>query len=132
MMKMMMKKMFGEQEPETNNYFKSSPFGNMESRMNTNNKYEMMEQMMKTFMHQKHKRAADDVFELGDRLTEKMKSKLGNCSCILQELGMIDANQNLDINKMVKSVEDGEWGTFPDQWLKENHIKDCRNCATYA
>merc|ERR1712080_155263 len=45
---------------------------------------------------------------------------------------MIDANQNLDINKMVKSVEDGEWGTFPDQWLKENHIKDCRNCATYA
>jgi len=141
MMKMMMKKMFGEQEyvPETNNYFKSSPFGNMESRMNTNNKYEMMEQMMKTFMHQKHKRAADDVFELGDRLTEKLKqetekmqAKLGNCSCILQELGMVDASLNLDINKMVKSVEDGEWGTFPDQWLKENHIKDCRNCATYA
>merc|ERR1711997_569982 len=141
MMKMMMKKMFGEQQeqPETNNYFKSSPFGNMESRMNTNNKYEMMEQMMKTFMHQKHKRAADDVFELGDRLTEKLKAetatmqaKLGNASCVLQELGIIDANQNLDINKMVKSVEDGEWGTFPDQWLKENHIKDCRNCATYA
>merc|ERR1712241_552692 len=95
MMKMMMKKMFGEQEQEsqTNNYFKSSPFGNMESRMNTNNKYEMMEQMMKTFM---------------------------------------DQNQNLDVNKMVKSVEDGEWGQFPDQWLKEHHIKDCQTCATYA
>merc|ERR1712088_1257611 len=141
MMKMMMKKMFGEQEQEsqTNNYFKSSPFGNMESRMNTYNKYEMMEQMMKTFMHQKHKRAADDIFELGDRLTEKLKqetekmqAKLGNASCVLQELGMIDANQNLDINKMVKSVEDGEWGVFPDQWLKEHHIKDCRTCATYA
>merc|ERR1712088_1299027 len=125
MMKMMMKKMFGEQEQqETNNYFKSSPFGNMESRMNTNNKYEMMEQMMKTFMHQKHKRAADDVFELGDRLTEKLKAetatmqaKLGNASCVLQELGIIDQNQNLDVNKMVKSVEDGEWGQFPDQWL---------------
>merc|ERR1712165_264789 len=134
MMKMMMKKMFGEQQeqPETNNYFKSSPFGNMESRMNTNNKYEMMEQMMKTFMHQKHKRAADDVFELGDRLTEKLKAetatmqaKLGNASCVLQELGIIDQNQNLDVNKMVKSVEDGEWGQFPDQWLKEHHIKDC-------
>merc|ERR1711997_1405047 len=141
MMKMMMKKMFGEQEQEsqTNNYFKSSPFGNMESRMNTNNKYEMMEQMMKTFMHQKHKRAADDVFELGDRLTEKLKqetekmqAKLGNCSCVLQELGIIDQNQNLDVNKMVKSVEDGEWGQFPDQWLKEHHIKDCQTCATYA
>merc|ERR1711997_299955 len=141
MMMKMMKKMFGEQEQEsqTNNYFKSSPFGNMESRMNTNNKYEMMEQMMKTFMHQKHKLAADDVFELGDRLTEKLKAetatmqaKLGNASCVLQELGIIDQNQNLDVNKMVKSVEDGEWGKFPDQWLEEHHIKDCQTCATYA
>merc|ERR1712064_210802 len=143
MMKMMMKKMFEspksfgvEQEDEMD----FSPFGNMGAPYsNKKNKYEMMEQMMKTFMHQKHKRAADDVFELGDRLTEKLKqetekmqAKLGNCSCILQELGMVDASLNLDINKMVKSVEDGEWGTFPDQWLKENHIKDCRNCATYA
>merc|ERR1712165_421945 len=128
-MKMMMKKMFGEQmaEPqaETYNDYKSSPFGNMGSTTNKNNKYEMMEQMMKTFMHQKHKRAADDVFELGDRLTEKLKAetatmqaKLGNASCVLQELGIIDQNQNLDVNKMVKSVEDGEWGQFPDQWLK--------------
>merc|ERR550519_1764830 len=143
MMKMMMKKLFkfqGGDEFQEDEMDSFSPFGNMGSKMmNKNNKYEMMEQMMKTFMHQKHKRAADDVFELGDRLTgklkqetEKMQSKLGNCSCILQELGMIDANQNLDINKMVKSVEDGEWGEFPDQWLKENHIKDCRNCATYA
>merc|ERR1712241_214815 len=141
MMKMMMKKMFGEQEyePETYSSYKSSPFGNMGSTMNKNNKYEMMEQMMKTFMHQKHKRAADDVFELGDRLTEKLKAetatmqaKLGNASCVLQELGIIDQNQNLDVNKMVKSVEDGEWGQFPDQWLKEHHIKDCQTCATYA
>merc|ERR1712036_203515 len=141
--KMMMKKMFGEQmaEPqaETYNDYKSSPFGNMGSRMNKNNKYEMMEQMMKTFMTQRNKRATDDVFELGDRLTEKLKqetvkmqAKLGNASCVLQELGIIDQNQNLDINKMVKSVEDGEWGEFPDQWLKEHHIKDCQTCATYA
>merc|ERR1739848_252531 len=142
--KMMMKMMFDfpkhvpvEEEDEMD----FSPLGNMGKMkmMNKNNKYEMMEQMMKTFMNQRHKRAADDVFELGDRLTEKLKqetekmqAKLGNCSCILQELGMVDASLNLDINKMVKSVEDGEWGTFPDQWLKENHIKDCRNCATYA
>merc|ERR1712018_108721 len=140
MMKMMMKKLFkfpeGEQEDEMDF---SSPFGNMGSKMMKNNKYEMIEQMMKTFMHQKHKRAADDVFELGDRLTEKLKAetatmqaKLGNASCVLQELGIIDQNQNLDVNKMVKSVEDGEWGKFPDQWLEEHHIKDCQTCATYA
>merc|ERR1712242_691877 len=63
------------------------------------NMYEMMEQMMKTFMNHKNKRAADDVFELGDRLTEKLKqetvkmqAKLGNASCVLQELGIIDQN----------------------------------------
>merc|ERR1712241_360499 len=143
MMKMMMKKMFGEQmaEPQAESYndYKSSPFGNMGSRMNKDNKYEMMEKLMKTFMNQRNKRATDDVFELGDRLTEKLKqetvkmqAKLGNASCVLQELGIIDQNQNLDINKMVKSVEDGEWGEFPDQWLKEHHIKDCQTCATYA
>lgn len=141
MMKMMMKKLFKEPEGEQEDQMDfTSPFGNMGNRMmNKNNKYELMEQMMKTFMHQKHKRAADDVFELGDRLTEKLKqetvkmqAKLGNASCVMQELGIIDANQNLDINAMVKSVEDGEWGAFPDQWLKEHHIKDCRTCATYA
>merc|ERR1712038_2139823 len=140
MMKMMMKKMFeGELEEPTVDYYKMSPFGNMKARMDSGNKYEMMEQMMKTFMNHKNKRAADDVFELGDRLTEKLKqetvkmqAKLGNASCVLQELGIIDQNQDLDVSAMKKSVEDGEWGEFPDQWLKEHHIKDCQNCATYA
>merc|ERR1711997_1197554 len=95
MMKMMMKKMFSESESDAYPYSASemSPFGNMKARMDKGNKYEMMEQMMKTFMNHKNKRAADDVFELGDRLTEKLKqetvkmqAKLGNASCVLQEL----------------------------------------------
>jgi len=147
MMKAMMQKLFFNNEPaepkglpysaDSYDMDFTSPFGNIKKQ--GNNKYEMMEQMMKTFMNHKNKRAADDVFELGDRLTEKLKqetvkyqAKLGNASCVLQELGIIDNNQNLDINGMVQSVEDGEWGEFPDQWLKEHHIKDCRTCATYA
>jgi len=147
MMKAMMQKLFFDKEHEEPKGYPysadsydmdfTSPFGNIKKQ--GNNKYEMMEQMMKTFMNHKNKRAADDVFELGDRLTEKLKqetvkyqAKLGNASCVLQELGIIDNNQNLDINGMVQSVEDGEWGEFPDQWLKEHHIKDCRTCATYA
>merc|ERR1712241_808486 len=90
---MKMKKMFeGELEEPRVDYYKMSPFGNMKARMDSGNKYEMMEQMMKTFMNHKNKRAADDVFELGDRLTEKLKqetvkmqAKLGNASCVLQE-----------------------------------------------
>merc|ERR1712066_555334 len=106
--KMMMKKMFGEgDERRAEHYSDMSPFGNMKARMDTGNKYEMMEQMMKTFMNHKNKRAADDVFELGDRLTEKLKqetvkmqAKLGNASCVLQELGIIDQNQDLDVSAM--------------------------------
>merc|ERR1712036_32134 len=112
MMKMMMKKMFGEQEQEsqTNNYLKSSPFGNMESRMNTNNKYEMMEQMMKTFMHQKHERAADDVFELGDRLTEKLKAETATMQA---KLGSLPAfSKNLESSTKTKILMSTKWSNL--------------------
>merc|ERR1712179_162752 len=39
---------------------------------------------------------------------------------------------DLDVNGMVESVKKGEWGVFPDQWLKEHHIKDCQMCAAMA
>merc|ERR1711945_16290 len=104
-----------------------------------------MKMMMKKMFQDKmkamnrNKRATDDLFELGDRLTDKLKqeteewqAKLGNASCVLKELNIIDQNENLDISGMVQSVERGEWGEFPDQWLKEQHIKDCRTCATFA
>merc|ERR1712088_545371 len=72
MMKSMMQKLFfnnDHEEPAAQTYRDeyqmdfTSPFGNIKKQ---GNKYEMMEQMMKTFMNHKNKRAADDVFELGD------------------------------------------------------------------
>merc|ERR1712141_942247 len=114
-MKMMMKKMFQDKEDQ----------------------YKFFQNMMKAM--NRNKRATDDLFELGDRLTDKLKqeteewqAKLGNASCVLKELDIIDQNENLDISGMVQPVERGEWGEFPDQWLKEQHIKDCRTCATFA
>merc|ERR1711993_120566 len=120
MMKMMMKKMFKQEMDDDN----ESPFGSLGAT-----KYSGM--------------GGDDsqykFFELGDRLTEKLKeetvemqAKLGNASCVLKELDIIDQNENLDVSGMVQSIERGEWGEFPDEWLKEQHIKDCRNCATFA
>merc|ERR1711997_1119596 len=144
MMKMMMKKMFKGMHGDNDN----SPFGNMgskkynffdQSQGQDNEKYEMFKTMLSSFGNSRERRAVDDVFELGDRLTEKLKAKtkemqakLGNASCILEELDIIDQNQRIDITGMVRSVEAGEWGEFPDEWIKEHHIKDCRNCATYA
>ena len=64
---------------------------------------------------------------------------MGNCSCVLKEIGMVksaDINSNeylkIDVTGMVKAVKAGDWGTFPDTWLEEHHIKDCETCATYA
>ena len=58
MMKMMMKKLFMNEQKgnaETYGYETSSPFGNIGGKSReAPNKYEMMEQMMKTFMNQKH------------------------------------------------------------------------------
>jgi len=137
-MKMMIKKMFKEE----NRNVDESPFGNMGSMKYGENdnqdQYKFFQNMMKA-MNSRAKRATDDLFELGDRLTDKLKqeteewqAKLGNASCVLKELDIIDQNENLDISGMVQSVERGEWGEFPDQWLKEQHIKDCRTCATFA
>merc|ERR1719382_497745 len=101
----------------------------------------MMKKMFKNLMKSmnRNKRAADDLFELGDRLTEKlqqkteeMKAKMGNASCVLKELDIIDQNENLDVSGMVQSIENGEWGKFEDEWLEKQHIKDCRTCATFA
>merc|ERR1739847_183646 len=122
----MLKKMFNEDS--------SSPFGNMDS--SSSDKFDMLKMLTQ---HMRSKRATDDIFELGDRLTEKLKSEqqkmqaqFGNASCVLQELAIVDQNLEIDVNAMVESVKKGEWGEFPDEWLKEHHIKDCRTCATFA
>merc|ERR1712226_638047 len=133
-----MESCFGEHMDDDN----ESPFGSMgASKYSMDNddstKFKFFEKMMKSM--NRNKRASDDLFELGDRLTEKLKAetvemqgKLGNASCVLKELDIIDQNEDIDVAGMVQSIERGEWGEFPDEWLKEQHIKDCRNCATFA
>ena len=75
---------------------------------------------------------ADRFSEQLNQESNKMQAKLGNASCVLKELRIIDANKKLDVNSMVESIENGEWGYFPDPWLKTENIKNCRTCATYA
>merc|ERR1712038_1842829 len=73
-MKMMMKKMFHTHEKEDED---ESPFGNMGSKKygmdDDNSQYKLFENLMKSM--NRNKRAADDLFELGDRLTEKLQQK---------------------------------------------------------
>merc|ERR1711863_94128 len=100
MMKMMMKKMFKQEMDDDND----SPFGSMGATKYSgmggdDSQYKFFEKMMKSM--NRNKRATDDLFELGDRLTEKLKeetvemqAKLGNASCVLKELDIIDQNEN--------------------------------------
>merc|ERR1712179_755359 len=71
---MMMKKMFSEHMDDDN----ESPFGSMgASKYSMDNddstKFKFFEKMMKSM--NRNKRATDDLFELGDRLTEKLKAE---------------------------------------------------------
>merc|ERR1739844_439232 len=106
MMKMMLKKMFNEDS--------SSPFGNMDS--SSSDKFDMLKMLTQ---HMRNKRATDDIVELGDRLTEKLKSEqqkmqaqFGNASCVLQELDIVDQNLEIDVNAMVASQK-GRMGRIP-------------------
>jgi len=127
MMKMMMRKLFKEEK---------SPFGSMGGNDEENKGFDILKMLANSG---RNKRATDDVFELGDRLaeklqmeTQKIQAQLGNATCILQECNILDNNEDLDVNAMVQSMEKGEWGVFPDEWVKEQSIKNCRQCVTFA
>merc|ERR1712242_556675 len=109
---MMFKKMFKQEMGDED----ESLFGSMgaEKYGQQGSQYKFFEKMMQSM--NRNKRATDDLFELGDRLTEKLKeetvemqAKLGNASCVLKELDIIDQNENLDVSGMVQSIERGEW-----------------------
>merc|ERR1712001_768692 len=73
-LKMMMKKMFSEHMDDDN----ESPFGSMGASKysmdsDDSTKFKFFEKMMKSM--NRNKRATDDLFELGDRLIEKLKAE---------------------------------------------------------
>merc|ERR1711997_786295 len=71
MMKIMMKKMFKQEMGDEDD----SPFGSMgaEKYGQQGSQYKFFEKMMQSM--NRNKRATDDLFELGDRLTEKLKEE---------------------------------------------------------
>lgn len=79
------------------------------------------------------------MYELGDRLAEKlmeqkieMQYKMGNWSCVLQELKMVDKNLELDLESMLDMIKG--WN-IRDDWLLKQTLDDCRTCfavSTYS
>ena len=72
------------------------------------------------------------MYELGDRLSEKlqlqkaeMNYKMGNMSCVLKELRMVDDDMELDLEAMLNNIKDMN---IRDSWLLQQTIEDTRTC----
>jgi len=111
---------------------KENSYNNMKSSSNNNNMaqllysnlFEMNDNNMDygNMFHKRQARSAENKLDLGDRLVEKlqrqkqeMEEKVGNMTCLLKELTVLDSNNDI-APAAVKKVAEGY-----NQWFKENH-----------
>merc|ERR1719209_2285597 len=121
-MKMMMQMMKMKNMMKNDDYSSSS--------YNSDNAFDMFSDM-------RFKRAAGDNLDLGDRLVEKlaeqkhrMEAKIGNMTCVMRELNVLDASNNIDVQAMKRDIQKY---TMPSEWFKNKyeHLLDtCYEMAT--
>merc|ERR1719237_231970 len=110
---------------------------NYKSSSDYNNQMGRMSQFKNMFNSMRFKRAAGDNLDLGDRLVEKlaeqkhqMEAKIGNMTCVMWELNVLDASNNIDVQAMKR---DTQKYTMPSEWFKNKyeHLLDtCYEMAT--
>merc|ERR1711971_1548880 len=103
--------MFSDMFDQQSNYKSSSDYNNQMGRMS---------QFKNMFNSMRFKRAAGDNLDLGDRLVEKlaeqkhqMEAKIGNMTCVMRELNVLDASNNIDVQAMKR---DTQKYTMPSEW----------------
>merc|ERR1712141_16866 len=123
--------MFGDMfdsSDRMDNYRSSSDYKNPMGRMS---------QFKNMFNSMRFKRAAGDSLDLGDRLVEKlaeqkhhMEAKIGNMTCVMRELNVLDASNNIDVQAMKRDIQKYN---MPSEWFKNKyeHLLDtCYEMAT--
>merc|ERR1712115_693033 len=123
----MFSEMFDSSSDRMDNY-RSSDYSNQMGRMS---------HFKNMFNNMRYKRAAGDNLDLGDRLVEKlaeqkhhMEAKIGNMTCVMKELNVLDASNNIDIQAMERDIQKY---TMPSEWFKNKyeHLLDtCYEMAT--
>merc|ERR1712130_777527 len=95
------------------NYRSSSDYKNPMGRMS---------QFKNMFNSMRFKRAAGDNLDLGDRLVEKLaeqkhqgEAKIGNMTCVMRELNVLDASNNIDVQAMKRDIQKYN---MPSEWVK--------------
>ena len=56
---------------------------------------------------------------------EEMKAKMGNWSCVMKELKIVDDNLELDLENMLDDIKSMN---IRDKWLEDKTIEDVRTC----
>merc|ERR1739844_784110 len=111
LMEKMMKKMHGGSHDSDDH----DQYEMMEKMMrNSNNDDDMsgMQKMFEMFKNQNRYKRDTDLYDLGDKLVEKMEmakdafqAKAGNISCYLQEFNYIDEDMNLNLQGMLQEAD---------------------------
>merc|ERR1711962_1144296 len=119
--------MFDSSSDRMDNY-RSSDYSNQMGRMS---------HFKNMFNNMRYKRAAGDNLDLGDRLVEKlaeqkhhMEAKIANMTCVMKELNVLDASNNIDVQAMKRDIQKY---TMPSEWFKNKyeHLLDtCYEMAT--
>merc|ERR1711936_106954 len=148
MMKMKMKDMMrsnyqNDDEQLFNEFFKSMGSSDRMDNYRTGNyrKNDPMSQFKQMFNSYRSKRQVPrqdtDSLDLGDRLVEKlaeqkhqMEAKIGNMTCVMRELNVLDASNNIDVQAMKRDIQKYN---MPSEWFKNKyeHLLDtCYEMAT--
>lgn len=129
-MRKVMKKFFDQKDDDDDDEDSDDFFGTEDDE-----KFAEMLFFSKNKNRNRFKRQSD-LYELGDRLSEKlmeqreeMIAKMGNWTCVLRELKMVDKNLELDLESMLDEIKDMN---LRDPWLLDRTIEDCRTCYAYA
>merc|ERR1712181_142621 len=115
----------------------SDRMDNYRSSYDNKNQMGRMSHFKNMFNSMRFKRAAGDNLDLGDRLVEKlaeqrhhMEAKIGNMTCVMRELNVLDASNNIDIQAMKR---DTQKYTMHSEWFKtkyEHLLDTCYEMAT--
>jgi len=119
------------------NYKKQGMFGNLFENIDSDMDFR---DMFSSFSHShphRHSRALGKDLDLGDRLVEKlqaqkleMEEKVGNLTCVLKEMNVLNAKNEISAFAMKKDLEQYN---LPSVWFKENQealIDTCYEMAT--
>merc|ERR1711937_921841 len=115
--------------------------GNHQSNNHNHQKYDMYDMKnsdmdFSDMFHSRHSRAIASNLDLGDRLVEKLKGqqqemeeKVGNLTCILQEVNVLDNNNEISVASMKQDLEQYN---LPSVWFKENYLELLDTCYQMA